>query len=514
MSMWSRLFRAEARAMVPSGDSPRWGIGPQWLQWRVPSDLYMSPEDQLSVSVAWGCVRAIVDPIAASEIKVYEDRDGQRTEEEEWLYHLLNVAPHPDYTSQGWSEAVITGAVATPIGGFAYINRDGLGRASSLQPLDPLRMSADEVGGRVLYVYADPVNGRVEIPPSEMIHVRGPRRMAGFYPDSPLARASAALALARAQEQYATSYYANGAYPGLLLKPPAEMRGAPTKEQKQGIRDVFKALFGGPRKAGGIASLDPGWDLKVVETDAEKAQMVEARKAQVAEIARYFGVPGHLIGIPEASQGYGKNLAELGRGFVQQTLEPWSNRVTEELRRKLMPARRGRRWFLEYDLSRFKKGDEESIARADEIDLRTGARTINQVKKGRGLPTVEGGDVTLVNGKPLDQVLNPAPPAPPAAEGAGGRGDDEDMMDGEEEDAGPAIEALSRHARRVKARTADLTAKKVATAAISRNIATLRAEAARRIRETVKADPRAITAALESVEHGVDPAKAAATLAA
>lgn len=509
MSIWSSLFRAEARAVVPAAESPRYGLGPQWLQWRVPSDLYMSPEDQLSVSVAWACVRAIVDPIAASEIRVYEDKDGQRTEEEAWLYHLLNVNPHPDYTSQGWTEAVLTGAIATPIGGFAYINRDGLGRASSLQPLDPLRMSADEVGGRVVYVYADPVNGRVEIPQSEMIHVRGPRRMAGFYPDSPLARASAALALSRAQEQYATSYYANGAYPGLLLKPPPEMRGAPTKEQKQGIRDVFKALFGGPRKAGGVASLDPGWDLKVVETDAEKAQMVEARKAQVAEIARYFGVPGHLIGIPEASQGYGKNLAELGRGFVQQTLEPWSNRVTEELRSKLMPSRRGKRWFLEYDLSRFKKGDEESIARADEIDLRTGARTINQVKKARGLPTVEGGDVTLVNGKPLDQVLDPpAPPAPAPPPGGAEEPEDPEDMDGEESAA-----MLARHAKRAQARAADLAGKGVSAGKTKDNIARLRAQAARQMRAALKADPKAITAALESVEHGVDPAKAAATLA-
>jgi HK97 family phage portal protein len=507
---WAALRRRGPQSPAP--ESPRYETPGFWGQFGlVPGDLFLTVEEQMSVSVAWACIRAIVDPIAASELKLYEDRDGKRTEDREsWLYWLLNVEPHPEYTSQGWTERVLTSAVATG-NGYAYIRRDGNSRPSSMQPLDYRRMQGDDEDGVLVYRYNDPVNGEVRIQPSDVIHVPGPRTR-GFYGDSPMARAAAALALARGQEIYATSYYANGAMPGVLLKPPANY-GVIDQDKKNRLREVWRALHGGPRKARGIGMLDPGWALDVVPTDAEKAQMVEARRYQVAEIARFFGVPGHLIGIPESSQGYGKNLAELGLGFVRQTLEPWARRVEEELRRKLMPGRRSRRWFIEYDLSRLKKGDEESVARAEEIAIRNGVLTINQAKELRGLPSVAGGDVTLVNGRPLSQVV--AEPAEPKTNGARGPeepGGEDDMAPGDA-DRAPMTMALEGHARRAKARLADLAAKGLPEAARTKQLASLRAKALADMRALMpRADARSLTAAVESVEHGVAPEKAAALL--
>lgn len=506
MSTLSRVMAALRGKESPAPESPRYSNPVWWGQSGfIPKDLVLTPEEQFGVSVAWACIRAIVDPIAASEIAVYEESEGERVVSRDWLYWLLNIEPHPEYTSQGWSEVMLTRAVATG-NAYAYIQRDGMQRPAALQPLDPARMRADQdEGGGTIYLYDDPTNGTVPIVPADMVHIRGPRT-GGFYGDSPLARASAALALAKAQEQYATAYYANGAYPGVLLKPPDNRRAPLSKEDKENARDVWRKLFGGPRKKGGIGSLDPGWSIEVVETDANKAQMVEARKAQVAEIARFFGVPGHLVGVPEASQGYGKNLSEISKSFVHQTLRPWSRRVEEELRRKLMPDRRGRTWFLEYDLGWYSKGDEKSIAEAEQIAVGSGVLTINEARVARGLPTVEGGDATLVNGKPLDQVLDPPePPAPKIAESPGAEEDAEDAQD-------PA-EAMTAHARRVRARTADLRAKGKGDQEIARAVASLRRRATSELRRALPlVGAPSLAAALGAVEHGIEPEKALAHL--
>lgn len=489
--VWAAIRGGEISPESPKYSSPMW-----WGQFgNIPGGLVLNTDQQMAVSVAWACIRAIVDPIAASDLKVYEEDDGKRTEDRKsWLYWLLNVAPHPQYTSQGWTEVMLTRAVAKG-NSYAHIRRDGMQKPFSLQPLDPDRMRADEERGSILYVYQDPANGEVLLPDADVIHVPGPRT-GGFYGDSPLARASASLALAKAQEEYATAYYANGAYPGVLLKPPPANMTPLTEAQKKGMRAAWTALFGGPRKRGGVGALDPGWDVQIIQTDAEKSAMVEARRWQVSEIARYFGVPGHLVGVPEASQGYGKNLAELGLGFVRQTLEPWSRRISEELRRKLMPARRqSKSWFMEYDLTRLTKGDEESVARAEEIALRTGVLTINEARAMRGLPSVDGGDVTLVNGKPLEDVIDPPePPEPKAAPGMDAGGDGEDMMD----DA-PVADALRRHAAAFKSKRTPQAAER------------LRMDTRARLRSF---DAARVAAALASVEAGVEPEKAAAHLLA
>lgn len=502
----------------PAPENPQFSSPVWWGQSGfIPKDLVLTPDEQFAVSVAWACIRAIVDPIAASELKVYQESDGERLDDTGWLWWLLNVDPHPQFTSQGWSEINLTRCIATG-NAYAYIRRYAMtGRPFSLQPLDPARMLAEGDGGDgTVYVYMDPNNGRVEMPDADVLHFRGPRTT-GFFGDSPLARAASALALAKAQEQYATAYYANGAYPGVILKPPAG-GGAPTKEQKAEARAEWNKLFGGPRKKGGMGVTDPGWDISVIQTDAEKSQVVAARQEQVAEIARFFGVPLHMIGVPGTAQGYGRNLAELGKGFVQQTLQPWATRIQEELRRKLMPDRRGQTWFIEYDLSRLMKGDEESIARAEEIALRNGVLTINEARRARGLPTVKGGDTTMVNGKPIDQVLEPPePPEPVTTPDAPGT---EDMPMRQataswsvalvQPPASTAV--LARHAARVKARASDLASKGRAED-VPKHVEQLRVRARGELRAVGETrEIAALDCALAAVENGVEPAKALAHL--
>lgn len=457
---------AALRGQDPSIESPRF-TGPTWFQMgQVPPELRLTPDEEMAISVAWACIRNIVDPIAASELKIYEEQGGKRVEQREgWLYWLLNVEPAPGYTSQGWGEVMITRALAGD--SYAYLRPDGAGRVAAMQPLDPDRMSADSDGSGIVYVYQDPARGELRLLEREILHIRGPRT-GGFFGASIRGKAAAALALYRAQEQYASAYYANGAYPGVLLKPPAS--SAPrSQEQKNEARTVWQKLFGGPRKKGGVGTLDPGWEVQIVETDAQKAQMVEARKFQITEILRYFGVPGHLVNLPDASQGYGKNLAELSLGFVRQTLEPWARRVEEEIRRKLMPERRGRGWWLEYDLSRLRKGAELEVAQAEDLAIKNSTQTVNEARALRGLPSVPGGDVPLFGGKPLRDVVKPPKPSPvvapppPAGEPPDGE-DPEDLGDGGDgtttgEDVARAAVALDRFARRLAARRTDLERK-------------------------------------------------------
>lgn len=585
MNALARFFAA-LRAQppqVPAPESPRYSSPAWWgLSNQIPTDLVLTIDQQLAVSVAWACVRAIVDPIAASELKVYQEVQGKRKEDRDgWMWWLMNMEPHPQYTAQGWIEVMLTRAVATG-NAYAYLQPNGRSEIAAMQPLDPVRMLADDNGsGGVTYIYNDPTRGRVEMAEREVLHLRGPRT-GGFYGDSAMARGAAAMALAKAQEQYATSYYANGAYPGVLLVPPPDMKAAPTRAEKQTLREVWKALFGGPRQANGMATLDPGWKMEVVETDAQKSQVVEARRFQVAEICRYFGVPGHLVGVPEAAQGYGKNLAELGIGFVRYTLEPWCRRIEEEFRRKLMPDRRASgAWFIEYDLERLKQGDAESVARAAEIDLRNGVLTINEARALRGLPSVEGGDMTTVNGKPIEALVAETavaklnaqpeiyqyhleggiltknevrkslglPPIPGGdvftepvqvkvdreqikavdktktdepPDGEEDEDDPEDSGDGPERpdtaDAAasvntrPISEALDKHARRVRARSADL-ARAGKASDVGAHTAKLRTRARAEVLTLAPSlDRKAITTALISVEQGAPPDKAAAHL--
>jgi hypothetical protein len=182
---------------------------------------------------------------------------------------------------------------------------------------------------------------------------------------------------------------------------------------------------------------------------------VETRRFQVAEIARFFGVPLTLLAENEAWT----NLSELYLGFRQATLLPWASRFDSEATRKLFPQRQPWR-EVEHDLTSLVVGTEAFKRTAESLNVlvRGGIKSRNEARAILGDNSVPDGDELVIDGnvKTLEDVLDPPEPSEPApATPATEPVEPPRQLNGRSNVARAAV-ALDRFARRLTARRADL----------------------------------------------------------
>jgi HK97 family phage portal protein len=445
---------------------------PLWPMLLVPPELRLTNDEMASTSTVWGCIRALVDPIASSEVRVFtrDARGGRVHLEDEIVSYLLNVRPNPDFPAQAFKEILLTQTIIHG-DGYAEIVRDNAGKVKELWPLQSeyMYLQRDDQD-RLVYRYRQPgdTGDNVYIPARNILHVRGPSVL-GLTGDSLIYRAAKAVALHVAQEKFATAYFANGASLGGFVKYPTGL----SPEAKQRIADDFRKLYGGFRRAHGWAFLEQGMEVQESSGDPSKSQLVPSRSFSVEEIARYFGVPLVRLGVQAAAQGYGTNVQQLNLQFVRDTLTPWINRVTEEAEFKLFPQKAPWRQ-IEIDTAWLTRGDDAQRATANAVAIKSGVLSVNEVRASEGLNGIgPDGDLHIVEGGLLEMTAEnlekPAPPPPPAPPAEKDEKPEED--DAEAEDKPEVAAALERHARRVKARAADLAKAGKSSDEILENIA-------------------------------------------
>jgi hypothetical protein len=158
--------------------------------------------------------------------------------------------------------------------------------------------------------------------------------------------------------------------------------------------------------------LGQGLKYQPLNHNAQESQLVEGRRFQVQEIARFFGVPTTLLADNEAWT----NLSELYRGFYTNALRPWAERFDAEATRKLFPQRQPWR-EVQHDLTHLTLGSFKDQVTAFREAVNGGILTRNEARKVLGRNTIGAdGDVLVVEGnvKSLEDVLDPPAPAPAA----------------------------------------------------------------------------------------------------
>jgi HK97 family phage portal protein len=414
MSWLTRLFN-RGRTAPPDPRYNRSGYSHAPMAF-VPQELWLSTDEMLSTSTVWAAVRAIVDPIASSEVKVFTREGGGRKHlVDDGVAYLLNVRPNPECTAQALKEILLTFAVVEG-DGYAEIVPDGAGRVRELWPLlsEYMLLVRNPDTGELLYRYKQPGDGEtVYLPASRVLHVRGPS-VRGLTGDSTVYRAAKAVALHVAQERFASTYFQNGASLGGFVKFPASI----SPEGKQRIADDFRKLYGGHRRAHGWAFLENGMEIQESGGNPDRSQLIPSRTFSVEEIARYFQVPLVRLGVQSAAVGYGTNVQQLNLAFVRDALTPWINRLCEEAEYKLFPQKAP--WkSVEIDTGWLTKGDDEQRARANAASIESGVLTVNEARAEEGRNGIgPAGDLHIVKSGMLElsaeNLKKPEPPPPPA----------------------------------------------------------------------------------------------------
>jgi HK97 family phage portal protein len=366
-----------------------------WEKWfglgnRTHAGVSVTEESALTLSAYFACIRILSESVAMLPLLTYRylPNGGRERAADHPCYWLLKEQPNPEMSAFEFRE-LMTGHAASWGNGYAEIEWSNSGRPLALWPLHPGRMQVKRLNGELRYLYRDPDGKEASLPAWRVHHFRGPSGN-GIVGYSMARMAAQSIGLALATEEYGARFFGNGARPGVVLKHP----GLLSEEAYERLKESYEADHQGLSNAHRVKILEEGLDLETVGIPPEEAQFLETRKFQVAEVARWFRIPPHMIG--DLEKATFSNIEEQGIEFVIYTLSPWLVRSEQALMRDLMTREERQRFFIRYLASGLLRGNTEARFKSYATAITNGWMSPNEVRILEDLNPYEGGDVYLL----------------------------------------------------------------------------------------------------------------------
>lgn len=191
-----------------------------------------------------------------------------------------------------------------------------------LLPINPdaIKPVMTSDGLRVEYEFRNKRGQVTRFKQDEIFHLRG-LSLDGFTGVSPLTLARQALALSMQGQNAASKTFTKGTLSGFALKHPGKL----TEKAKNNISESYEKLYGGADNAGRPPVLEEGMEPVNLGFSAADTQFLESRRFSVADVARIWGMPPHMVGDTERSTSWGTGIEQQTIGFVTYTLDEWIN---------------------------------------------------------------------------------------------------------------------------------------------------------------------------------------------
>jgi HK97 family phage portal protein len=362
MSIFETVSRPVGRALgaVVASLGPRKNPGPGSDFWYEPigangSPVRVTADIALKASAVLACVKVLAETIATLPKRVYyEDAAGRHVATGHPLEEVIRWQPNRRQTSVEFWETIILWA-ALDGEGVAEIISDRSGNIAELEPIVDTSIRREMMRDRTLrYEFHDRFQDRKRrLLQDEMFRIPGMSRNAATGLGA-VDLAADAIGLGIAADNYASRVFDNKLNMGGFLVHPGKLS---IEAQKNMIASLTKYYAGG-QNVGRPMLLQEGMDFKQASMDASEAQLLEARKWQISEIARYWRIPLHMLGIDDQTNR--STVEEQSLNFVKYTLRPWVKRIEQAIRRDLIfvPGK----YFVKFNLDGLQRGDQKTRA--------------------------------------------------------------------------------------------------------------------------------------------------------
>jgi HK97 family phage portal protein len=355
------------------------------------SGVHVDESTALGLSAVYRAVSLISGTIAQLPLRTLRERAGR-------LDRVPSVFDDPQGAVNGltrfeWVETIL---IHLLLHGNAYLLHvyNGAGALLALMPQHPLCVEVywprpeDErwpVGNR-WYRVTD-IWGRQTIHDATTLTHISAQNLDGLKGLSPLTIARNSLGTAVGGERSAARLFSQGAMISGMAVPDDDLED---EELKTAKAELNRHLLGW-ENAGRIAVVNRKLNFTPWTMSAADAQFIQSRQFSIEEVARWFGVPPHLLMQTEKQTSWGQGVNEQNRGLGKFTLSPWTSRVEQRLSRLLPPQR-----WCEFDFAGLERPNVET-----EIDLilkqvEGGLITPNEGRALRNLAPLPGGDVLRV----------------------------------------------------------------------------------------------------------------------
>lgn len=410
---------------------------------RTIAGTVIDADSALEIPAVWACVRYLSQTVAVLPWRVMLEQDGSANPQPtNPIDYLLRTRPNPEISSFQFRETLLHRALRYG-NGYAEIERDLAGRPLALWPIPSDRVEVmRDVDGALYYEINNGTEGRAQILPEDMFHLRGFGE--GPVGVSAVQYLAQSLGWARSASLFGAAFFGNGLHTSTVIQAKTGLKVDAIRRMKAELQGITR----GPRRWHEPVVLDNGAELKQISITPEQAQFIATNQHLIEEVCRIFGVPPHKIA--HLLRATFSNIEHQAIEVVQDSIMPWAKRFEDEADYKLFGGNR-RGYYTKINLRGLLRGDFKSQMEGLEIMRRNGAISADEWRalvEMNGMPAGSGGDKFIVNAASIELSkvgVVPEPVAAPAPD------DSETNDDATDETADDAAEARTAAARAILA---------------------------------------------------------------
>ena len=274
----------------------------------------------------------------------------KETEVDHPVYWLLYREPSAKYNKFEWIE---TSMIHVLLWGNAYslIRRNRIGDPKELVILPPWEVLVKMTDrGRIFYEWRHDNNQVDIISPENILHFKN-LSTNGLVGLSPIAIQRENLGNTAAKNAHEGAFYRNGAKASGVLITPSHL----DDKALTNLKKSWEKEYSGSDNHGKTVMLEDGVKYQQLMIPQNDAQFLESKKFDRSEIAGWFRVPLHLI--QDLERATFSNISDQDRAFAKYTINPWAQRIQQELDRKLFFQDERGVYTTQFNLDDIIKGD-------------------------------------------------------------------------------------------------------------------------------------------------------------
>jgi HK97 family phage portal protein len=392
----------------------------------TPTDAGVPINEQtaLKFSAVWRAVSLLSGLVAGLPLKTYRYSDKSEV--------LLRPLFRPSAVAtpfELWEQVMLH----LLLWGNAYVHkvRNSYGSIVELRPIHPSRVKPDvinpdtdsDVNAGKIFVVTDKNGQSHPYTTYEIMHIPG-MGYDGIQGLSPIAMARQSIAIGQAADTLAAKFYGNGTLLSGILTTDRVLQ----PEQADALKTRWREKMAGLRHGHDIAVMDAGTSFVPIQIPPDDAQFLQTRRWQVIDVARWYGLPPHLLSDVEKSTSWGSGIEQQNMGLVTFTLKAWLTRIEQRVTWEVVEPTTQYAEFLVENLLR---GDAVARATFYGMAIQWGWMTRNEARRKENLEPIDGLDEPLT---PLNMGIGVSTEIPVAGAGKPALGDGSGSADDDDPD--------------------------------------------------------------------------------
>lgn len=362
--MFEKLFESRAvsyQSIWASGDSIEFG---------QLSGTNITSETAFQVNAIYSAISLIADTISTLPLDVFVRRDGARYPFRPAPAWVQN--PDVDLPREAFYSSVVTSLL---LEGNAFIRvfSNSSGEIVNLVVLNPTTVEVKRNAlGRLMFV----VKGEKKpLTAEEIVFIPDVLRPGTVRGVSRIEALKENWGLALAMEKFSATFFGQGTNMAGVIEFPGNL----TQEQSDQLRNGFDKAHQGWQRGHKTGVLSGGATWKSTQIDPDKSTLVESRNMAVADVARAFNIPVHLMGLP-GTNSYA-SVEESNRAWLSTSITPLVSKIEGAMSPLMMRTSGGENAFLKFNLDGLLRANIQARMSAYSTGLQAGFLTINDVRR-------------------------------------------------------------------------------------------------------------------------------------